>query len=230
MESRAVDVPFSLRDVGSDGLTLAGHAAVWNSVTRIDSWEGRFDEQISRGAFKRGINAGKVPVLMFNHGKHPTIGDIPIGAINEIREDDHGLYVEARLHDNDLVKPVRDAIASKAIRGMSFRFSVPKGKDTRVTRAGDVPLRTIHEVDCVELGPVVFPAYEQTDVMVRAMRDGYDSDLLAAFAAHLKPFLLGTSLELAKPPSDQATEATRGLSTAERARVLRELALKEILP
>jgi hypothetical protein len=34
--------------------------------------------------------------------------------------------VVARLHDNWLVQPVRDAIKSKAIPGMSFRFSVVK--------------------------------------------------------------------------------------------------------
>jgi len=48
------DVPFELRAAG-DGLTLSGYAAVFNSPTRIDSWEGTFDESIARGAFAEGV-------------------------------------------------------------------------------------------------------------------------------------------------------------------------------
>jgi uncharacterized protein len=224
-EQRAVSYPFALRDTGGDGLTMAGHAAVFNTPTLINNWEGKFNEQISRGAFQRGINAGKLPVLMFDHGKHPTIGQMPIGAITELREDDKGLFVEARLHDNELVRPVRDAIASGAIRGMSFRFSVPKGKET-VDRSGAIPLRTVHEVNCAELGPVVFPAYETTDVLVRAA-DG-DPEALAELAERLKPYLInGTSLEgeLAELSRNQLS-STCGLSFGERARVLRSLQLE----
>mgnify|MGYP003433178331 CR=1 FL=1 len=45
-------VPFELRsgdDDERDGLTLDGYGAVFGSPTRIDSWEGTFDEEIARG-------------------------------------------------------------------------------------------------------------------------------------------------------------------------------------
>jgi len=90
---------------------------------------------------------------------------MPLGTITKLREDDHGLYVEARLADNWLIQPVRDAIASGAIDGMSFRFQVIKEAwDDR----GPVPVRTLEEVKLMELGPVVFPAYESTTVGVRS--------------------------------------------------------------
>lgn len=218
--------PFEVREVGEDGLTLSGYAAVFNQVTRIDSWEGRFDEQLSPGAFARGINAGKTPVLMFNHGKHPMIGDLPIGAIGSMREDGHGLFIEARLHDNDLVKPVRDAIASKAIKGMSFRFNVPKGKETWDRSAGrEVPLRTITEVNCAELGPVTFPAYEGTDVAVRSLSDS-DLDELAERLAARGLIIPGTpTTGPADTPQDQPQGTPRS-THEERARVLRELTLE----
>lgn len=179
-------LPFELRDAeDGDGLTLEGYAAVFNSPTRIDSWEGVFDEDIAPGAFKKSLDE-RTPVLQFDHGKHPFVGSIPIGSFESIREDKHGLPVRARLHDNSLVQPVRDAIRSKAIPGMSFRFSVDEdewrdadgnlltGRDIaraleRADRANpdSIPKRTLRQVKLFELGPVVFPAYADTSVGVR---------------------------------------------------------------
>jgi HK97 family phage prohead protease len=158
--------PFTLEraaDTG-DGLTLSGYAAVWDTPTRIDSWEGMFDETIVRGAFKRSINA-KMPVMQFEHGRHPMVGSMPLGSMSQLREDDKGLYVEARLSDNWLIQPVRDAIRDGAVDGMSFRFQVVREK---WDNSGDVPLRTIQEVKLHELGPVVFPAYDSTTCGVRS--------------------------------------------------------------
>ena len=43
--------PFALANPDDDdGLTLDGYAAVFNRKTIIDSWEGRFWEQIAPGA------------------------------------------------------------------------------------------------------------------------------------------------------------------------------------
>lgn len=150
-----------------DGLTLEGYAAVFNSPTRIDSWEGRFDEVIAPGAFKRtiGKKGPKGIRLQFNHGQDSMFGELPIGAIEELREDARGLYVRARLHDNWFTEPIRDAIASGAVSGMSFRFAV-HGEDW--DRGGDVDLRTIREIELFEAGPVVWPAYPETTVAVRS--------------------------------------------------------------
>ena len=161
---RSVSFEIRAAEGDSDGLTLTGYAATFDNTTRIDNWEGTFDEKIARGAFKRSINA-RTPVLQFEHGRHPLLGSMPLGTITKLREDDHGLYVEARLADNWLIQPVRDAIASGAIDGMSFRFQVIKES---WSDASAVPVRTLEEVKLMELGPVVFPAYESTTVGVRS--------------------------------------------------------------
>jgi uncharacterized protein len=155
-------------DPTDDGMTLEGYAAVFNSPTRIDSVrEGTFDEVIAPGAFAHTIRNGS-PVLMFEHGKHPLYGSMPIGSIQRMKEDARGLFISARLFDNWMNQPLRDAINSQAIDGMSFRFSVPEGKD-EVDYSGETPLRTIHEVKLYELGPVVFPAYADTTVALRCL-------------------------------------------------------------
>lgn len=156
---------FEIRsDSSGDGLTLTGYAAVFNSPTRIDSWEGKFDEIISRGAFKKTISE-RTPILQWNHGNDPAVGHVPIGVVTNLREDAHGLFVEARLHDNHAVQPIRDAIASGAVTGMSFRFQVIKESWNDFP---EVPVRTILETKLLELGPVSFPAYDSTSVGVRS--------------------------------------------------------------
>lgn len=171
-------------DTETDGLTFEGYGAVFNSPTRIDSWEGTFDEQIAPGAFKKSIRE-RTPKFQFDHGHHPLIGSIPIGSITDIHEDTSGLYVEARMADNWLIEPIRDAIAEGSIDGMSFRFSVVReewrDKDGKLVKPEDVLdvlwddhegrgplLRTLKEVKVAEVGPVVWPAYESTSASVRS--------------------------------------------------------------
>jgi HK97 family phage prohead protease len=191
--------PFALRaegDADGDGLTLDGYAAVFNRESIIDSWEGKFREKISPGSMKKSFRE-KPPRIQFDHGRHPLVGSIPIASVQSVREEtdpelapDGGAHVVGRLHDNWLVEPVRDAIRSESIDGMSFRFSVVRetwydadGKqirdeDTlhdllRRTWFEDVPddellLRDLRELKVPELGPVVWPAYEETSVEVRS--------------------------------------------------------------
>lgn len=192
--------PFTARadtddDSENDGLTLDGYGAVFPAsqgdrtdpaVTLIDSWEGTFFEELARGCFKKSLKE-RTPRMQFDHGRHPLIGSIPIGTFSDgyPREDDKGLHCIGRLADNWLIQPVRDAIASKAVDGMSFRFAVIQETWTdvngkRITDPRQVAeliwspsdegpmLRTIKEVKLSEVGPVVWPAYEATSVGVRS--------------------------------------------------------------
>lgn len=180
--SRAFDFTVIRSETRDDGLTLEGYAAVFNSPTQISDWSGDYTETIARGAFAKTISE-RMPVLQFDHGTHPMIGSLPLGVIQKLSEDESGLFVRARLSDNWLVQPVRDAIANGSISGMSFRFSIPEGKDKWNREQTE---RTIHEVKLYELGPVVFPAYESTSVGVRSkkiaalLKDEDTRDALAA--------------------------------------------------
>jgi HK97 family phage prohead protease len=181
-----------------DGFTLEGYAAVFDSPTRIDSWEGKFDEQISRGAFSKTLQE-RTPVVQFDHGKDIATGSVPIAAIQEIREDSHGLFVSARMFDNPRVEPIRQAIAGGAIDGMSFRFRVIREKWDEAR--ADAPLRTISELDLFELGPVVFPAYASTSVGVRSLLADLDEVERAQLISELDAALRGTSSSPPTPPT-----------------------------
>lgn len=171
-------------DEGSDGLTIDGYGAVFNSPTRINSWEGEFDEQLAPGAFRKSLRE-RTPIMQFDHGHHPLLGSLPLGRWDTVEEDEQGLHVVGRLSDNWLVEPFRDAIRDGGVTGMSFRFSVvnevwtdahgKKLRDDELAEmlwhgAGDRGpiLRTLKEVKVSEVGPVTWPAYDSTSVGVRS--------------------------------------------------------------
>jgi HK97 family phage prohead protease len=173
-EFRAADDP--------EGRTLEGYAAVFNAWTDIRDSLGTYKERISPGAFKRSLGQ-RTPVLQFDHGQHPLIGSLPLGSVSVLREDRNGLFVRARLSDNWLIQPVRDAIRDGGITGMSFRFKVIDDKWDADENGSDT--RTINEVELLELGPVVFPAYQQTSVAVRSLVGALDDETRAELAREL---------------------------------------------
>lgn len=201
-------VEFRADSPGGDGLTLEGYAAVFDQWAEINDWDGVFREQIARGAFRKTIKE-RTPVLQFDHGRHPLVGSIPLGTIQRLSEDDHGLHVQARLSDNWLVEPVRDAIRDGAISGMSFRFEVIQDKIRRDTE-DRVPERTITEVKLHELGPVVFPAYDTTEVGVRSR------EMLTALADPTVRAELARALTGTPPGAAADDEPTLGHSTRTR--------------
>lgn len=205
----------------ADGRTLEGYAAVFDSVSRIDSWEGSWDETLARGAFKKTLRK-KTPVLQFDHGRDARTGSVPIGKVEDLSEDDTGLFVRARLFDNPVVEPVRQAIEGGAIDGMSFRFQVAReewrdadGKKLKADQVFDLLWagvegiqRTILEVDPLyELGPVVFPAYDSTSVGVRSMLAQLAGDERKALIKEL-------AAELSRVP-DFTGRSTRGVGGGE---------------
>jgi HK97 family phage prohead protease len=184
----------------AEGRTLEGYAAVFNAWTDIRDQAGTYKEQIAPGAFKRSLGQ-RTPVLQFDHGQHPLIGSLPLGSLSVLREDRNGLFVRARLSDNWLIQPVRDAIRDGGITGMSFRFKVI---DEEWGRDGDNELRTIKEVELLELGPVVFPAYQQTSVAVRSLVGALDDETRAELAREL-----GTSTAAVELAPDDASDEPR---------------------
>ncbi|MGW0682872.1 HK97 family phage prohead protease [Streptomyces sp. NPDC002754] len=195
--SRTVDFTLEERSDGEGaGRRLSGYAAVFNADTRIRSWEGEFDERIAPGAFKKTL-AERKPVMQFDHGRDSRFGSLPIGNFTDIREDERGLRVEGDLFDH--AEPIRQAIASGAVSGMSFKFGVVReawadkdgkeitskrelqdllwgdGRDVNGDQRGPLQ-RTITEVKLMEAGPVVFPAYAQTSVGVRSAAEMLDEE------------------------------------------------------
>lgn len=168
--------------------TLKGHFAKFNQWAKIDStFEGRFMEQIAPGAFKKTFAENRAGIkVLFNHGKHPHVGEMPLGPIADLREDDSGAYYEVPLLDTTYNRDLLPGLEA-GLYGASFRFRVMRDDLQRRVPASDwnpdgLPQRTVQEASVREFGPVTFPAYEGATAGVRSMTDEF--------------FLAGTSLSM----------------------------------
>ncbi len=166
--------------------TLHGHFAVFNSPTEINSMrEGNFMESIAPGAFTKTFaeNRSNIKVL-FQHGRDPQIGDKPLGAISELREDDTGAYYEVELLDTsynrDLLPGLRAGLYGASFRFQVMREDINKTPGESASNPRGIPERTVREAQVAEYGPVTFPAYKDSTAGVRSITDTiWDVDALA---------------------------------------------------
>ena len=168
--------------------TLAGHLAVFDQWTRINSmFEGEFMERIAPGAFAKTIAEGRDRIqITFNHGHDPSLGDQVLADLKDIREDETGAYYEADLF------PEIPPLLMRGLRlgkyGASFRFSVVKEEPSRwwekrpaketEHNPDRLPERTVRELALYEFGAVTYPAYPGATAGVRSTTDYYMSQRL----------------------------------------------------
>lgn len=170
---------------GADATVMTGHFCVFDQWTEISSWfEGEFLERVVPGAAKRTINNDAMNVkVQFDHGCDDWVGSSVLGPIDEIREDDIGVYYAVPLLDTDynrdrVLPQLQGRLMSGELRGSllgaSFRFRVTRDdwvhepKPSPYNPTG-LPERTIREFKLYEFGPVVFPAYPAATAMAGRM-------------------------------------------------------------
>lgn len=168
---RMVVPKVELRKNGDGKPLLFGHFAVFNQWTEINSlWEGNFMERVAPGAFKKTISENRDSFkVLYDHGFDPTIGNKPLGPIQEVKEDSRGAYYEVPLIDTDYNRDFIIPSTTEGLLGASFRFSVMQ--DSWVEKEGELPKRTLEELRLYEFGPVTFPAYEAATAGVRSRAD-----------------------------------------------------------
>lgn len=157
-----------------DGKALIGHAAVFDRWTQIGDAEWGFQECIRRGAFKDDIEAGADVRCLFNHDMNLVLGRTASKTLRCV-EDETGLAYNCEIPDTQLGKDIRILVSRGDISGCSFCFDVTservtqeKGEDGKLTMKREILACRLYDI-----GPVTFPAYEETDVSVRAMADEY---------------------------------------------------------
>ena len=174
-EPRTVVVPLEdieWRDSGDpdrkDETTLRGHAAVFNSLSED---LGGFRELIEPGFFRGALRSKPDVRLLVNHDGLP-LARTASGTL-ELREDNRGLHVFARLDKND---PDVISLRGKMKRGdvdqMSFAFSLREGGDDwAITDDGDVvrTLRADGADGLYDVSVVTYPAYRHTEVSMRSV-------------------------------------------------------------
>lgn len=147
--------------------TMVGYAAVFE---KYSADLGYFREKIQRGAFTKAIASCDVRALV-NHDPNCLIGRKSAGTLR-MSEDEIGLRVEIDLPDTNVGRDTAESIRRGDMQGQSFSFTT--GID-QWDWSGETALRTLVEVDQLfDVGPVCFPAYEETSVAMRSFNTSRD--------------------------------------------------------
>lgn len=156
-----------------------GRALTYNSRTAIgDPKTWGFYEEIAPGAATRTL-AEAAQAFLVNHDTYRVVSRTEAGTLS-LREEANGVYVDSAM-DQELsyVRDLTTNLTNGNVRGMSFGFTIPKGGDTWSTvelesrdDKGEVTtveaeLRTITDLDLMEVSAVTFPAYTDTEAFMR---------------------------------------------------------------
>lgn len=172
IERRYLSQPIELKaDEKTGEQKIIGYGAVFES--RSENLGG-FTEVIAKGAFdevlKNDVRA------LFNHDPNFVLGRSSSGTLR-LSVDDYGLRYEIDAPQTQTVRDlVLEPMARGDITGSSFGFSVEQdkwseGEDGAITRSIEKISRLL------DVSPVTYPAYPETDVALRSLSEHQESKI-----------------------------------------------------
>lgn len=170
-ERRYTYVAVELRARG-DAPRIGGYAIVWNKLSQnLGGWVERADP----ASVNKSRGDGWPDVLArYNHDDNQLLGTTAAGTL-QLTIDNTGL-------DYDVLPPkaradVVELVERGDVRKSSFAFRVmPDGDDWGLTDQG-FPLRTLLNVQLVDVAPVNAPAYLDTSAGLRSLAQRFDAEV-----------------------------------------------------
>lgn len=147
---------------------LGGYAAVFNSETIIQSAGERWRERIASTAFDEVLGRADV-IAAVNHDPKLVLGRNKAGTL-KLSVDGIGLRYDVKLPNTTLGRDTIENVRNGNYAGSSFKFRVVEDglRLEQPRHASDLPLVVIERVeDLMDVGPVTFPAYDETSVGLR---------------------------------------------------------------
>lgn len=152
--------------------TLTGYAIKWEMKSVTMGWR-RFREQFKRGAFTESLT-NEDQLALWSHDTSKVLGRTKNGTLR-LFEDEVGLRFELDLLDTTLGDDAYKTIKRGDVDGVSFGFSMLKQEWDEADP--DNVIRTITKAKLLEISPVAFPAYPDSEVSARSS-DPYEQHVL----------------------------------------------------
>ncbi len=193
IEKKFLEIGFEIKKLDQNG-SFEGYGSVFG----VEDFGG---DIVAKGAFSKSLahtkKKGKKLPILWQHNPSE-----PLGVYEELKEDEHGLFVKGQLLIDDVVR-AREAYAlmkAGAITGLSIGYSVNKYE-----RDEETGIRTLTELDLWEISHVTFPMND--DARINAVKSKLDKCELPS----LKEFE-GFLREAGFSKSEATAVANHGLS------------------
>jgi len=164
-ERRMLDLAELRLDAEDEVRTIRGYAAVFDSMSQPLYG---FREVIRKGAFKKSVRESDIRAL-WNHDPNYVLGRKSSRTLR-LEEDEKGLLTRIFPPDTTWARDLMQSIERGDVSQMSFGFVAIKDRWLPAGEDG-LPVRELLEARLFDVSPVTFPAYQQTEVHVRALMD-----------------------------------------------------------
>ena len=168
-----VEIRARRRGVLRAHLPAGGGAVIAGRAIPYGEWSddlGGFREMISPGAFRESLADDDIRCL-YNHNPDIVLGRKSTGTLR-LTESDRGVDYDVDINPDDHAAMSAVArIRRGDIDGNSFGFWVENREDESWEEKDGTLWRTVKRARLGELGPQAFPAYPQSDVQVRSLKD-----------------------------------------------------------
>jgi len=154
-----------VRAAGDGKRTMSGMAALYNTRS-LDL--GGFSEILAPGAFNRTLADANCDVCaLYGHDmSQGLLGRTTSGTLR-LRSNDDGLAFDCDLPNTTLGNDTAESISRGDVTGMSFGFMVRD--DDWVVAPDGTTVRTVKDLDLMEISAVPYPAYPSTSVQMRSL-------------------------------------------------------------
>jgi HK97 family phage prohead protease len=163
LERRYMPLPVEWRASGDGPGQLVGYAAKYNTLSQNLGW---FVETIDPGCFDKSIGDSVRVLARYNHDDGHLLGTTDAGTLT-LSLDDLGLLYTIDLPDTSSGRDVGILAARGDVRFSSFAFYCKE--DAWGETDQGYPLRTLKQVQLVDVAPVNTPAYLDTTVAKRSL-------------------------------------------------------------
>lgn len=154
LEIKMATLELKVEGKSDDYLTISGYGSVFGNIDKGN-------DVVMPGAFKASIASGRKPKMLWNHDPSQ-----PIGAWDEMGEDENGLFIKGRVSRRGKAGEIADLIEMGGIEGLSIGYRTQEYEmDT------EKDIRRLTKLDLWETSIVTFPMNEMAGIYAMKAED-----------------------------------------------------------
>ena len=164
LETKLASLELKVEGKSDDYLTISGYGSVFGN-------KDNGGDIVMPGAFKECIASGRRPKMLWNHDRSQ-----PIGAWDEMSEDENGLLVKGRVSRRGKAGEIAELIEMGGIEGLSIGYRTQEYEIDM-----DEGSRKLTKLDLWETSVVTFPMNELAGIYAMKADEITQRDLERAF-------------------------------------------------